>query len=147
MIADMSQDAKSWASFALVEGDPSGASGSGQPSGNADLSKAVLKAQEAYDCCTRTVSSIREASKELLTLVQPDSLAASCTRTAVSKARKLEPYISQLEGVLFSSGSEHQMSCEDIRKARTGGVKSCSVRISRPTWAGLQLGPLGPAYN
>ncbi len=110
------------ASFALVDVDSLGASGSGQPAGSTDLSEAVVKAQEAYDCCTRTVSSIIEASTELLTLVQPDSLAASCTRTAVSKARKLEPYISQLENVLFSSGTEQQMNGEDIRKARTGGV-------------------------
>ncbi len=57
--------------------------------------------KEAYDECTRTTSSIRNASKELLDLVPSDSLAAGSTRLAISKARQLEPSVGALERFLF----------------------------------------------
>ena len=75
----------------------------------------VLRRKEAYDQCTRTCSSIREASKELLNLVPPDSLAACSTRTAISKARLLEPHIIKLEGYLFEQ-NRSLLSFDKIRE-------------------------------
>ncbi len=49
--------------------------------------------------------------------MSPDSLAATSTRTAVAKARKLEPFIGQLEAFLFvESPGGCIASSEDVRK-------------------------------
>ena len=49
--------------------------------------------------------------------MSPDSLAATSTRTAVAKARKLEPFIGQLEAFLFvESPGGCIASFEDVRK-------------------------------
>ena len=49
--------------------------------------------------------------------MSPDSLAATSTRTAVAKARKLEPFIGQLEAFLFvESPGGCTASSEDVKK-------------------------------
>ncbi len=56
--------------------------------------------QETYDTCTGTMSSIRDASRQLL-LVPPGSLQASATKACVVQAREMEPHLAKLETILF----------------------------------------------
>lgn len=81
---------------------------SGGGSGKVLEDAAVARAQQAYDQCTRTMSSIRTASRELLLLVPADSLQASSTRECLMKARSMEPHSARLEQILFDSDHDHE---------------------------------------
>ena len=120
LVSNLTATAKVWATFgfsgavALEDGSGCGSSDV-VVAGKCGLDAALLRVQEAYDSCTRTCGSIRECSKTLLGLVPPDSLAATSTRTAITRARSLEPFSVQLEKFLFES-DKSCLNIEAIKK-------------------------------
>ena len=109
--AGIADEAKGWCKFALFDepvyvqssiGGGSGSGGSGRTTASFSIEDAMKRAQEAYDSCTRTMSSIRTASRELLLLVPPGSLQASATKACVVQAREMEPHSAKLEDILFA---------------------------------------------
>ncbi len=75
----------------------------------------MRRAQEAYDSCTSTMGSIRTASKQLLSLVETNSLQANNTRQCLQKARLMEPFSAKLGAVLFETNRSN-LSCSHIRQ-------------------------------
>ena len=105
--AGIAAEAVQWCKFALFDEEHGvqGSSGSGssgsKPTATISIDDAMKRVQEAYDTCTRTMSSIRDASRQLLLLVAPGSLQASATKACVVQASQMEPWTEKLEGILF----------------------------------------------
>lgn len=88
---------------------------------------AMRRLQEAYDCCTRTTSSIRSSSRDLLSLVASNSIAAASTKMAVVKARALEPYVGTLENLLFTEAK--MVSIAQVKEVPKYNVISISLCV------------------
>ncbi len=113
-------EAMQWCKFALFDEGAGLQSGGGTGRGSGSNASAAIsteeamkRVQEAYDTCTRTMSSIRDASRQLLLLVPPGSLQASATKACVVQAREMEPHSAKLEDILFG---DMKMDVAYIRK-------------------------------
>ena len=102
LAGNIASEAELWCKFAVADEE---ATSSTTPtvSSAQQRDEALARLQEAYDECTRTCTSIRSASKRLLSIVDATSLSANQTRTCVIKARQMEPHLMKFESVLFET--------------------------------------------